>query len=208
MALKITLFSDFICPFCYIGFRTLQMMKREFDIDISWRGFQIHPEWPAAGIPAEKAYGDRSPEQRKAAWERIATMANDIGLVMRPPSTLTNSHNALAACEAAIALGKGEEFEERVYRAYFVDGANIGDVEVLKTLATDVGLDPAQIADATTSHQVQLRLKNNALVAHQHGVSGVPTFFIGNYPLVGAQSADTMRKILTRATEMLSASAK
>ena len=76
---------------------------------------------------------------------------------------------------------------------------------MLKTLATEVGLDATQVADTIASPQMQLKLKNNALVAHQHGVSGVPTFFIGNYPLVGAQSADTMRKILTRATEMLSA---
>ena len=207
MALKITLFSDFICPFCYIGFHTLQQMKREFDLDVVWRGFQIHPDWPAGGIPAEKVYGAQSADSRKAAWNRIATMASEIGLEMRPPATLTNSYNALAACEYAIASGKGEEFEERVYRAYFHDGANIGDVEVLKSLANEVGLDPAQVAEATTSHQVHLRLKNNALVAHQHGVSGVPTFFIGNYPLVGAQSADTMRKILSRATEM-SAAAK
>jgi predicted DsbA family dithiol-disulfide isomerase len=205
MALKVTLFSDFICPFCYIGFRTIQKMKREFELEVAWRGFQIHPDWPATGIPAEKVYGAQSPDSRKAAWQRIATMATDIGLDMRPPAMLTNSYNALAACEGAIASGKGEEFEERVYRAYFHDGTNIGDVEVLKTLASEVGLDPAPVAEAVASPQIQLRLKNNTLVAHQRGVSGVPTFFIGDYPLVGAQSEDTMRKILTRATEMMSA---
>ena len=205
MALKVTLFSDFICPFCYIGFRTLQKMKREFELDVAWRGFQIHPDWPATGIPAEKIYGEQGSESRKAAWQRISAMADDIGLEMRPPSVLTNSYNALAACEAAIAADKGDEFEERVYRAYFVDGSNIGDVEVLKTLASDVGLDPAQVVEAVESPQVRMKLKNNSLVAHQHGVSGVPTFFIGNYPLVGAQSEDAMRKILTRATEMMSA---
>jgi predicted DsbA family dithiol-disulfide isomerase len=124
---------------------------------------------------------------------------------MRPPTMLTNSYNALAACEYAIASGKGDAFEERVYRAYFYDGSNIGDVDVLKTLASEVGLDPAGVAEAVGSPQIQLKLKNNTMVAHQHGVSGVPTFFIGNYPLVGAQSEDTMRKILTRATEMMSA---
>ena len=204
MALKITLFSDFICPFCYIGFHTLRKMKQEFELDVDWRGFQIHPDWPASGIPAEQVYGKMNPETRKSAWERISTMATEIGLTMQPPSTLTNSYNALAATEYAIASNKGEEFEECVYRAYFEDGSNIGDVEVLKTLGSEVGLDAAQIVAAVESPQVQLRLKNNAMIAHQHGVSGVPTFFIGNYPLVGAQSEDAMRKILTRATEMMS----
>jgi predicted DsbA family dithiol-disulfide isomerase len=208
MALKVTLFSDFICPFCYIGFHTLRKMKREFELEVDWRGFEIHPDWPATGIPAEKIYGKMDPDSRKSAWERISTMATDIGLTMRPSSTLTNSHNALAATEYAIASDKGEQFEERVYRAYFEDGSNIGDVEVLKTLGAEVGLDPALIIAAIESPKVQLRLKNNTMVAHQHGVSGVPTFFIGNYPLVGAQSEDTMRKILTRASEMMSAAAK
>ncbi len=207
MALKITLFSDFICPFCYIGFHTLQKMQREFDLEVAWRGFQIHPDWPATGISADKVYGAQGSDSRKAAWERISSMATEIGLDMRPPSVLTNSYNALAACEYAIASGRGEQFEERVYRAYFHDGSNIGDVEVLKNLASDIGLDAEQVAEATTAPAIQLKLKNNALVAHQHGVSGVPTFFIGNYPLVGAQSVDTMRKILSRATEMM-ASAK
>jgi predicted DsbA family dithiol-disulfide isomerase len=205
MALKVTLFSDFICPFCYIGFHTLRKMQQEFDLDVDWRGFQIHPDWPATGIPAEKIYGAQGSDARKAGWERISSMATEIGLTMRPPSVLTNSHNALAACEYAVAASKGEEFEERVFRAYFGEGSNIGDVEVLKKLAGDIGLDPAQVVDAIASPEVQLKLKNNAIVAHQHGVSGVPTFFIGNYPLVGAQSEDTMRKILTRATEMMSA---
>ncbi len=208
MALKITLFSDFICPFCYIGFHTLRKMEQEFELDVDWCGFQIHPDWPATGIPVEKVYGVDGSASRKAAWQRIATMATEIGLTMRPPSVLTNSFNALAACEYAIASGKGEEFEERVFRAYFADGSNIGDLEVLKKLASDVGLDPAQVVEAIDSPEVQLKLKNNAIVAHQHGVSGVPTFFIGNYPLVGAQSEDAMRKILTRATEMMSAAAK
>jgi len=208
MALKVTLFSDFICPFCYIGFQTIQKLKREFDLDIDWRGFQIHPDWPATGIPVEKVYGANGSDARKAAWERIASMATEAGLTMRPPSVLTNSHNALAATEYAIESGKGEEFEQRVYRAYFEEGSNIGDVEVLKKLAADVGLDPAQMIEAIASAEVQLKLKHNAIVAHQHGVSGVPTFFIGNYPLVGAQSEATMRKILTRAAEMMSATAK
>ena len=65
MALKVTLFSDFICPFCYIGFQTIRKMKREFDLDVDWRGFQIHPDWPATGIPAEKVYGADGPHRAR-----------------------------------------------------------------------------------------------------------------------------------------------
>jgi predicted DsbA family dithiol-disulfide isomerase len=205
MALKVTLFSDFICPFCYIGFHTIQKLKPEFDLDIEWRGFQIHPDWPAQGIPVEKVYGTDGSSTREAAWERIAAMADAAGITMKPPTVLTNSFPALAACEYAVEAGKGAEFEDGVYRAYFAEGANIGDLEVLKKIGAEAGLDPEQIFQATVSPKYQLKLKNNALVAHRRGVDGVPTFFIGEYPLVGAQSEDAMRKILARATERFAA---
>jgi len=54
MAVQIEMFSDFICPFCYIGFETVRKLKPEFDLDIRWRGFQIHPEWPAEGMPSSE----------------------------------------------------------------------------------------------------------------------------------------------------------
>ena len=208
MALKIVMFSDYICPFCYVGFETIRRLKPEFDFQLEWRGFQIHPDWPAEGIPANKLREAGDGASRVALWERISAMADAVGFSMKPPAVLTNSRAALAATEFARESGHDEALEERIYRGYFNDGENIGDVGVVARLAGEAGLDAGEVANAIKSPKYEMRLKNNSLAAHQRGVSGVPTFFIGNYPLVGAQSADTMRKILTRATEMLSASAK
>ncbi len=203
MALKIAMFSDFICPFCYLGFATIRKLKPEFDLEIEWRGFEIHPEFPAAGIPAEKIYGLANSDMRKAAWGRISAMAEAAGLSMSPPALLTNSHQALAVCEYAIEAGKGEEFEERVYRAYFQNGANLADLDVLRKLGAKTGLDPDEVEAAAHAPKYELKLKNNTLLAHRRAVSGVPTFFIGDYPLVGAQSEEAMRRILTRASERM-----
>lgn len=205
MALKITMFSDFVCPFCYIGLEILQRLKPEFDFDFEWRGFQIHPEWPLEGIPAEQVRGLGDAEARRAAWERIKALADTIELPMRPPAIFTNSRIALEAAEFAHEQGKGVEFEERVYRAYFQDGANIGDAEVIGKLAGETGLDRVKLAEALSSGKYSLRLKNNSLVAHQRGVSGVPTFFINGFSMVGAQSPDAMRHVLKRAIERLPA---
>ncbi|HEY6394059.1 MAG TPA: DsbA family oxidoreductase [Candidatus Binataceae bacterium] len=203
MALKIAMFSDFVCPFCYIGFEVIRKLKPEFSFDLEWRGFQIHPEWPAEGIPAEKMIGNA--EARRAAWNRIAAMADAIELKMKPPERLTNSRSALLVAEYAKDAGKGEAFEQKVYRAYFEQDVNIGDRDELIRLASEVGLDAPGTGGALDSQKYELRLKNNALAAHQRGVDGVPTFFIGEYPLVGAQSIETMRQILTRATERMEA---
>ncbi len=205
MALKITLFSDFVCPFCYLGFETLRGLRPEFDFRLEWRGFQIHPDWPAEGIPAERLRETGDATARRALWERISSMADMIGLSMKPPAMLTNSRLALEAAEFAQDSGKGEQFEQRVYRAYFGEGANIGDASVIGDLARDAALDRAQLDEALASGKYSLRLKNNSLVAHQRGVSGVPTFLINGFPLVGAQSPDVMRQVLRRAAERLPA---
>jgi predicted DsbA family dithiol-disulfide isomerase len=201
MALKIVMFSDYICPFCYIGFETVRKLKPEFNFELEWRGFQIHPDWPAEGLAADHVRATGDPDSRRVLWERISAMAEAVGFSMRPPAVLTNSRAALAATEFARESGRDETLEERIYRAYFSEGMNIGDAAVVVKLATEAGLDSSAVADAIKSPKYELRLKNNALAANQRGVNGVPTFFIGEYPLVGAQSPDAMRSILKRATE-------
>jgi predicted DsbA family dithiol-disulfide isomerase len=198
MAIKIEMFSDFICPFCYIGFETVRQLKQEFDLEIAWRGFQIHHDWPAEGMPAEAFRPEMRPETRRAIWTRIQGMAAEVGLTMKPPALLTNSRGALEAAEFASELGKGEAFEELVYRAYFTEGMNIGQPEVIADLAADVGIDRGVLREALDSKRYAMRIKNNAMLAHHRNVDGVPTFFIGDYPLVGAQGIDVMRQILGR----------
>ncbi|HXZ88154.1 MAG TPA: DsbA family oxidoreductase [Candidatus Binataceae bacterium] len=198
MALKLVMFSDFICPFCYIGFETVRKLKPEFDLEIEWRGFQIHPEWPAEGMPASEYRRGMDPETRRAIWARIQAMAENTGFTMKPPELLTNSRISLEAAEFAQECGKGEPFEERVYRAYFNEGLNIGDQGVLARLAAEVGIDRDELNLAIESNRYTARLRDNAIEARERGVSGVPTFFVGDYPLVGAQSEDVMRQILSR----------
>jgi predicted DsbA family dithiol-disulfide isomerase len=207
MALKITMFSDFVCPFCYIGFEVIRKLKPEFHIDLEWRGYQIHPEWPPEGIPAGQVSAPSDMDARRAAWRRITAMAEAEGLEIKAPAVFTSSRAALAACEFAREQGGADELEGRIYRAYFVEGANIGDANLVARLGAECGFDENQVAQAIRAPQYELRLKNNALVARQRSVSGVPTFFIGEYPLVGAQSSQVMRQILQRATERVIATA-
>src|SRR6267154_1490057 len=146
MALKIVMFSDYICPFCYIGFETVRRLKPEFNFDLEWRGFQIHPDWPAEGLAADQSRVGGDSDSRRALWERISTMAETVGFSMRPPAVLTNSRAALAATEFARESGRDEALEERIYRAYFNDGENIGAAGVVARLAREVGLDASEVA--------------------------------------------------------------
>ena len=200
MALRIEMFSDFVCPFCYIGFEVMRRLKPEFDLDLQWRGFQIHPDWPPEGISAEDALAGSS-ANRRATWNRIESMANEIGLSIKPPAVFTSSLIALEAAEFAGELNRGEAVEERIYRAYFQEGRNIGERTVVLDLCAEAGLDRNALEAALDSGRYVIKLKNNGLLANQRGVSGVPTFFIGEFQMVGAQSESAMRHLLKRATE-------
>lgn len=198
MALSLVMFSDFICPFCYIGFETVRRLQPEFGFTIEWKGFQIHPEWPAAGIPSAEYRQGLDSETRRTMWARIADLGKAVGLEMRPPELLANSRLALEAAEFANERGKADVFEDRIFCAYFHDGLNIASHGILGELAAEVGLDRNELAIALESGRYRARLKANADSAHERGVDGVPTFFVGDYPLVGAQSELVMRQILQR----------
>jgi predicted DsbA family dithiol-disulfide isomerase len=205
MALSLVMFSDFICPFCYIGFETVRKLKPEFGFTLEWKGFQIHPEWPPAGIAAAEYRRGMDPETRRMMWARIASLGETVGLEMKSPELLANSHLALEAAEFAKECGKAEIFEERVFRAYFNENLNIGNQGVLVELAAEVGLDRNELNLALESERYERRLNDNAYAAHERGVDGVPTFFVGDYPLVGAQSEQVMRQILQRYVQKMAA---
>ena len=205
MALNLVMFSDFICPFCYIGFETVRRLKPEFGFTLDWKGFQIHPEWPAAGMAAAEYRRGMDPETRRMMWARIASLGETVGLEMKSPELLANSRLALEAAEFAKEHGKAEIFAKRVFRAYFNENLNIGSQGVLGELGAEVGLDRNELNLALESKRYERPLNDNAHAAHELGVDGVPTFFIGNYPLVGAQSESVMRQVLQRYVQKMAA---
>jgi len=205
MALSLVMFSDFICPFCYIGFETVRNLKPEFGFEIEWKGFQIHPEWPAGGLAAAEYRRGMDPETRRMMWARITSLGENVGLEMKSPERLANSRLALAAAEFAKECGKAEVFEERVFRAYFTQNLDISSQGVLADLAIEAGLDRRDFELALQSNRYERRLDDNAVAARERGVDGVPTFFIGDYPLVGAQSEQVMRQIFQRYAQKIAA---
>src|SRR5262249_13526917 len=134
-----------------------------------------------------------------------AALGETVGLEMKSPERLANSRLALEAAEFAKECGKAEDFQARVFRAYFSENLNIGSAGVLGELAAEVGLDREELNLALESNRYQNCLHDNALAARERGVDGVPTFFVGDYPLVGAQSEQVIRQILRRYVEKLAA---
>lgn len=197
MTIPVTVFSDYICPFCYVGSRRLLNLADEFDLDILWANIEIHPETPPEGMPVEDL--GYPPEQWQQMMDALARMAEAEGLPIVERTFTTNSRRALLLAEAAKDAGTDifACVHERLFRACFGEGRNIGDPEVLWTIATECGLDDRRVESAWLSQEIADRLHQYHDAAAQVGVSGTPTFVINNErALVGAVETDELRRAL------------
>ncbi len=201
--LRVTVFSDYICPFCYIGSVRLARLGEEYDLKVNWCLLEIHPETPAQGRPVEEL--GYPPEQWNAMMGELGAMAQAEAIVIRPHTFTTNSHQALLLAEAAKEQGRGVFYalHNRLFTAYFGDGLNIGDPDVLRQLAADSGVTSETVERAWTDPQYPTRLHHNLKAAQELEVTGTPTFFIGTRKLTGALSVETLRHAACEAVPLV-----
>ncbi|MEJ2509309.1 MAG: DsbA family protein [Gammaproteobacteria bacterium] len=198
--LKVSVFSDYICPFCYIGSRRLMRLERTYDLKVNWAGLEIHPETPPEGMPIERlGYPKQQWTQMMAA---LTEMAAEEGIEMESHDFTTNSHKALLLSEAAKHAGRETFYalHERLFHEFFSQGKNIGDEQVLRTIACEAGV-PESIVDVAWHNQdYEQRLKLNLQHAQELGVRGTPTFVFGQELLVGAVPLADLEAAAARAS--------
>lgn len=200
MSIQVTVFSDYICPFCYIGSHRLLGLADEFDLDILWANIEIHPDNPPEGRPVEEL--GYSPDQWRRMMGAFEQMAGDEGLPIVERTFTTNSRRALLLAEAAKEAGQDvfARVHERLFRAYFGERRNIGDPDVLITLAEECGMSEAQTGAAWTGTRYAERLRDHHEAASRLGVTGTPTCVIASRQvLVGAVDTDDLRRALAEA---------
>ncbi len=190
--LKVTVFSDYICPFCYIGDARLNRLRDDYDLKVNWCFLEIHPETSAAGEPVTAL--DYSNEQWQRMMDTLSVMAAEEGLVLRDHDFTTNSRSALLLAEAAKQCGADcfYRLHAAIFEAFFVRGDNIGDRAVLTRLARQAGVPDDAVAAAWGEDDMEQRLRAYALAAHQLEVRATPTFFIGERRLDGAVPVDRL----------------
>ena len=197
--LKVTVFSDYICPFCYIGFYRVEQLKKKYDLEVEWLPFEIHPETPKEGtelknLPFPKDYLD----MMKA---NIKKLADDVGISLKLSDKLPNSRLALYLSEFARKNGKFEVFHKLVFDSYWMDGKDIGDQAFLLDLADTIGLKRNEILDYISSEEPKSELTKSLKDLRQYGINGVPTFIIGDKIVVGAQPYEVFMKVIENALQ-------
>lgn len=191
---KIIAYSDNICPFCYVGAKRIEKLKQEVDFEIEWRAFEIHPDTPQEGVAISDYFANYDMGAAKKHLERFGS---DVGIKMNN-DTLANSNLSLKANEFAKKHNKQDEFHIAIFKAYFEEARNIGNMEVLLEIAGSVGLDKEQMQNYLKSEEAERAIKKSSDEATEIGITGVPTFFIGDKMIVGAQSSKILKEAILK----------
>ena len=191
--LKITVFSDYICPFCYVGHHRLMRLRDEYDLKINWCFIEIHPETSPEGEPVASL--EYPSEQWNQLMQNLEAVAKEEGIAMAEHSFTTNSKDALLLSEAAKEQGREKFYalHEKLFTAFFVDSRNIGDRDILRELATECGIGSDVIELAWQDKKYQQRILSNYHAAREHEIQAVPSFIFGERKLTGVVTEDVMR---------------
>jgi predicted DsbA family dithiol-disulfide isomerase len=193
MKSKLTVFSDYICPFCFFALKKVEKLQAEYGIEVEWKNYEIHPDIPKDGAP-KSFLGEN---YMKTVEENVRLLAKLEDLEIKPKSFISNSHLALEASEFARKKGVFDSFHKRVFEAYFLEGRNIGDKPVILGIAQELGLDTNELSLALDEHRYHERLEEVRREKASYGVLGTPTFIIGKTQLVGLQSFKTLRQLIS-----------
>lgn len=195
------MYTDYICPFCFIGHVRLERLRTEYDLEVDWRFIEIHPDHPPEGKPvSELGYSRR---RWKQMMGKFARMAEEEGIRLPPRTFTTNSRRALKLALAA-RMHQPEAFEllnSRLYEAFFLEARNIGDPEVLRALAAEHGLDPELPDEAWADPIFDEILQENQQSAISWGAAATPTYVFGEHPYTGVLPLHMMRHAVTKASE-------
>ena len=191
--LRVLVWSDYICPFCFVGLERAHWLEREHGASVEWLPFDLHPEYPPEGIPRaalEERYGPQIHERTREAVEAA-------GLEYGPPERIPRSLKALALAELARDRGLHGALHDRIMRAYWSEGRDIGDAGVLAELAVETGLEEDEALAAFEDEGYLRRVAGSTRAAQEHGVNAVPAFVLDDRLLVlGAQPYETFEHAL------------
>ncbi|MGA1838969.1 DsbA family oxidoreductase [Herbiconiux sp. 11R-BC] len=212
-AIKIDIWSDIACPWCYIGKRKLENGIAEFSLDddavpveIEYHSFELSPDTPVdfAGSHEEFLEAKGFPaEQIGPMLERVTGIASSVGLDYDYPN-LKHANTVLAhqLIHYAKARGKQLEAKERLLKAYFVDGRYVGRIEDLADLGAELGFDRSDVVRSLTENEYLADVRADQQQAVAYGIQGVPFFVIeGKYGVSGAQDAATFAQVLRQVAD-------
>ena len=193
---KLTIFSDYICPWCYVGQGVVEKLKAEYPIDLEWRPFYLYWDTPPEGMELP-GYIKRA--RAAGSEEKLSQIANLYGMPFVSTERIHNTRLAHEATEYAREHVLANEFHAVVFRKVYAEGSDISRWEVLRVAAVEVALDADEMQTNVESGKYTKNVAQQVEQAYAAGVTGVPTYVINNrYAIVGAQPYENFKNALRR----------
>lgn len=205
--MRVDIWSDVVCPFCYIGKKRLEHVAAEagVELDIHWHSFELDPDATAHHDTSNterlaKKYG-RSVEEMQQMQQNIAQMAAEEGIDFQwQKANSGNSFDAHRIIHLAQSKGLGNQAKEAFFHAYMTEGLAIGEREVVEEIASRIGLDHAEVEYVLQSDELADFVRHDEKIAHEQlNISGVPFFvFDQKFALSGAQPREVFLQVLNQ----------
>lgn len=208
-AVTIDVFSDVVCPWCFIGKRRLEKaiaLHPEIPVEVRYQPYFLNPWVPREGMSRDEYLTTKfgSPDRYTQIAQRVAAAASSEGLtynvagLARQPNTI-DCHRLI---QWAQAVGKGPQMKQRLMELYFTEGADLSDREVLVRAAADCGMPAGEVRGALSSDADVAEITKAAEAAQEAGIQGVPFFIIGGkYAVSGAQSPEHLAAAIEEAAK-------
>ncbi len=204
--MKVEIWSDVMCPFCYIGKRKFEMALNQFEdkdnVEIVWKSFQLDPTIVSdANKTVNQFLAERkgwTVEYAEQMNDHVTKIAKEVGLEYNlDKAVVANSFDAHRFSHLAKKHNLQNEAEEQLFKAYFTEGKNTADHDTIIQLGVEIGLDANEIKQMLKSDAYSEDVRMDIYEAQQIGVSGVPFFlFIDKYTITGAQDSSVFLQAL------------
>jgi len=209
--IQVDIVSDIVCPWCWLGSRYFfqAAKKSKHKLDVTWRPYMLDPTVPEGGMPyrdyMKSKFGDGPSNKFKAMREHLEQAAPDAGITFRfgdipmRPNTL-NAHRLI---RWATGQGLGNKAAEALFKSFFDDLEDVGNLEILARLAGEIGLDPDLVTDLLSKDDDKNTVREEIMFFRNLGVSGVPCFiYQGQFAVQGAQLPETHTKAIENAASI------
>jgi predicted DsbA family dithiol-disulfide isomerase len=210
--MHVEIWSDVVCPWCYVGTRRFSAALDRFDrdVDVSYRAFELDPTVPPEGMDLDDYLARKfgNPAALDGVRGRLARVGAEVDIDFRWDGqrrvNTFDAHRLAVWAEDVGGAGVPAALEQRLFRAYFTDNDDVSDHAVLSGLAADVDLNHTAAAEALATGAGADRVRAEEAKATELGIGAVPTFVIeGRWAIPGAQDVDTFVQVLQRAAERI-----